>query len=317
MPYHDPIMEDARREARELRRQRSKYHRARVRSFLFTVGPKALTSGRITRKHIGQPTVVNEIDVRTPGWPAELDGLRIVHASDFHLGELLPLEQALDVVSLIAEQQPDLVAVTGDLVDLHHTEAPPLLRAFADVGAPLGTVMVPGNHDELHSVDTLCEMAEDAGVIMMRNESILLRHNGRELNISGIDWARTVELNSTFVEHACDDRTDLLLAHNPKAFPKAAEMGVPITLAGHTHGGQLAMRRNRRANLAFTHKHSAGLFTEGRCRLYVTSGVGAWFPLRVNVPPEIALITMRHAEVERDEPKRKRPGTQRREKRAQ
>jgi len=299
MPRHDDL-------STEQRQQRRKYQRARVRSFLFTVGPKALTSGKIVSKHIGQPIVVNTFDVHTPRWPAELDGLRIVHASDFHLGELLPLDAALDVVSLIAHQQPDLVAITGDLVDLHHTDAPPLLRALAEIEAPLGTVMVPGNHDELHSIDTLIEMAHDAGVIMLRNESLLIRHNGRELNISGIDWARTLELNSKFVAQVCDDRTDLLLAHNPRAFPRAAEMGVPLTLAGHTHGGQLAMRRNKRANLAITQKHSAGLFTQGESRLYVTSGVGAWFPLRVNVPPEIAVITMRHGEIEHAEPKRTR-----------
>jgi predicted MPP superfamily phosphohydrolase len=300
------MMDDAQRESQEIRKQRNRYRRARVRSFLFTVGPKALTSGRIVRRHLGQPTIVNAFEVRTPKWPRELDGLRIVHASDFHLGELLPLEQALDVVALMAEQEPDLVAITGDLVDLHHTDAPPLLCALAAIDAPLGTIMVPGNHDELHSIDTLMEMAADAGVTALRNESILVRHNGRELNVSGIDWARTHELNSKFVSHACDDRTDLLLAHNPRAFPRAAELGVPLTLAGHTHGGQLAMRKNKRANLAITQKHSAGLFTQQESRLYVTSGVGAWFPLRVNVPPEIAVITMRHADIEPEEPKRSR-----------
>jgi predicted MPP superfamily phosphohydrolase len=290
----------------EERRHRRKYQRARVRNFLFTVGPKAITSGRIVRKHVGTPIVVNAFEVRSPRWPSELDGLRIVHASDFHLGELLPLEQAIEVVERIAEQSPDLVAITGDLVDLHHTDAPPLLRALADVGAPLGTIMVAGNHDELHSVETLCEMASDAGVIALRNESLLLRHNGREFNIAGIGWAKTVQLNAKYVSHTCDDRTDLLLAHNPRAFPRAAEMGIPLTLAGHTHGGQLAMRNRPRANLAITQRHSAGLFAHGASRLYVTSGVGAWFPLRLNVPAEVAVITMRHAEVEPEEPKRRR-----------
>lgn len=302
-------MADHRELSPEERLQRRRYRRARVRSFFFTVGPKAITGGRIVRKHIGQPTVVKNVDVRTPKWPAELDGLRIVHASDFHLGELLPLEHALAVVDLMAAQQPDLVVITGDLVDLHHTEAPPLLHALAHVNAPLGTIMVPGNHDELHSVETLMEMARDAGVIALRNESILVRSNGKELNISGIDWARTNQLNATYVSHTCDDRTDLLLAHNPRAFPRAAEMGVPLTLAGHTHGGQLALRKNPRTNLAITQRHSAGLYTQGECRLYVTSGVGAWFPLRVNCPPEIAVLTVRHGDIETPEarkPSRKR-----------
>lgn len=299
-------MADREKLSPEEKRQRRKYHRARVRNILFTVGPKSITGGRIVRKHINTPTVVNAFEVHSPRWPHELDGLRIVHASDFHLGELLPLPQALDVVSLIAEQEPDLVALTGDLVDLHHTEAPPLLEALGKVGAPLGTVMVAGNHDELHSVDTLMEMASDAGVIALRNESILVRSNGRELNVTGINWAKTEPLNAKFVASCCDDRTDLLLAHNPRAFPKAAEMGVPLTLAGHTHGGQLALRKNPRRNLAFTQRHSAGLFSQGESRLYVTSGVGAWFPLRLNCPPEIAVITMRNGAIPEEAPKPKR-----------
>jgi hypothetical protein len=299
-------MNDSKQPTHEERLRQRRYRRARVRSILFTVGPKTLTGGRIVRKHVNQPIRINEFEVMTPRWPREFDGLRIVHASDFHLGELLPLNQALDVADLIADQRPDLVAITGDLVDLHHTEAPPLLKALAAVGAPLGTIMVPGNHDELHSVDTLCEMACDAGVTILRNESILQRHNGRELNIAGIDWAKTADVNAKFVSHSCDDRTDLLLAHNPRAFPRAAEMGVPLTLAGHTHGGQLAMRKNPRRNLAITQRHSAGLFAVGQSRLYVTSGVGAWFPLRVNVPAEIAVITVRHGEIEPPEQRKPR-----------
>lgn len=299
-------MTDSPDQAREARKQRSKYQRARVRHFLFTVGPKAISNGSLVRKHLGTPIVVNQLDVRTPCWPAELDGMRIVHASDFHLGELLPLEHALDVVRQIAAQQPDLIAVTGDLVDLHNTDAPPLLKALADVAAPLGTIMVPGNHDELHSVDTLCEMAQDAGVTALRNETLCLKHNGREIVIGGIEWAKSAELNAKYVAHTCDDRTNLLLAHNPRAFPKAAEMGIPLTLAGHTHGGQLAMRNRPRVNLSITHRHSAGLFAEGPSRLYVTTGVGAWFPLRLNVPAEIAVLTMRHADVEPKEPKPRR-----------
>jgi len=291
-------MADDRKPTSEQRQQQNRYHRARVRNFLFTLGPKAITGGRLVRRHVDQPVCVNTLEVRSPRWPAELDGLRIAHASDFHLGELLPLEQALRVVELIGQQQPDMIAITGDLVDLHHTDAPPLLKAVADLAAPLGAVMVPGNHDELHSIDTLWEMARDAGVITLRNESLLMRHNGRELNIAGIDWAKSADLNARYVSHACDERTDLLLAHNPRAFARAAELGVPLTLAGHTHGGQLALRNRPRANLAFTQRHSAGLFTQGVSRLYVTSGVGAWFPLRVNCPAEVAIITMRHGELE-------------------
>jgi predicted MPP superfamily phosphohydrolase len=88
-------------------------------------------------------------------------------------------------------------------------------------------------------------------------------------------------------------RADLLLAHNPKAFVGAVDREIPLTLSGHTHGGQLARRANRRHNLVFTARLNAGHYQKGESHLYVTNGVGAWFPLRVNCPPEVAVIEMR------------------------
>ena len=92
---------------------------------------------------------------------------------------------------------------------------------------------------------------------------------------------------------ACGDFAHLLLAHNPRAFVRAAEIGVPLTLAGHTHGGQVAIKNRPGLNLAVTQRFSAGLFECGGSHLYVTAGVGAWFPLRMNCPAEIVMITMR------------------------
>ena len=74
----------------------------------------------------------------------------------------------------------------------------------------------------------------------------------------------------------------------------AAGLGVPLTLAGHTHGGHIAMKGRPNANLALTHRYRSGLYTDGPSRLYVTTGVGDWFPVRVNCPAEIAIITMRY-----------------------
>ena len=84
----------------------------------------------------------------------------------------------------------------------------------------------------------------------------------------------------------------VLLCHNPKGFDHAAEIGIPLTLSGHTHGGQIARRNKPDANMAFAHKRSAGLYETGDCRLFVTVGIGAWFPLRMNCPAEVVVITM-------------------------
>ncbi len=276
-------------------RNEPKYRRARIRHFLFTVGPNRVSGGRITRRHLAQEVVVRETSMATPLWPAEFDGLRIGHVSDFHLGDLLPVPKAIEVVRRLAEQQPDLVACTGDVVDLENVEARPLLKALGELRPPLGTFLVLGNHDELHDVEALVAMAIEAGVTVLRNEAVRINRHGRTLVVAGIEWARSAVRCARLVDAAGAGSADLLLSHNPKAFLRAADLGVPITLAGHTHGGQIALRNRPNANLALLHRRSAGLFNTNGSLLYVTSGIGAWFPLRVNCPPEIAMLTVHRA----------------------
>lgn len=284
------------------RKRRSKYRRARVRNFLFTVGPNKLSGGRVGRRHLAGEVELRELDVFSPLWPESLDGLRIAHVSDFHLGELLRLDDALQVVELIRAQQPDFVACTGDVVDLHLTdETGVLLQEMAGIGAPLGTALVLGNHDELHCGETLAGMAIEVGLLVLRNEAAKIMWNGFPLIVAGTRWAKSAQACSRTVNATCGEQTHLLLSHNPKSFPQAARLHVPLTLSGHTHGGQIAMKNRPGANLAMTHRYSAGLFRQGPSRLYVTSGVGAWFPLRVNCPAEVAMITMRREAVDAGE----------------
>jgi predicted MPP superfamily phosphohydrolase len=279
---------------RQQRKKAAKFRRARIRHFIFTSGPNRLSGGRISRRHLSQDVIVREIEIASPLWPSEFDGMRIGHVSDFHLGELLPLTRALQVVDQLAAQEPDLVACTGDVVDLHHHDAAPLLKAMADIGAPLGSALVLGNHDELHCADTVSRLAVESGMTLLRNDVAQIQRNGRSLTIAGIDWAPSASACAQLIDRTCSDTVNLLLAHNPRAFPRAAERDIALTLSGHTHGGQIAMKNRRNANLALGHRHRAGLFEDGPSRLYVTSGVGAWFPLRVNCPAEIAMITMKH-----------------------
>jgi len=197
------------------------------------------------------------------------------------------------VVELLADQQPDVIACTGDVIDLHHGDEDQLFRAMRDIQPPLGCYLVLGNHDELHCPVTLTRTAENNGIYVLENESVRCVHNGARLNIAGIGWANKPAGFRRAVDTACDESTHVLLSHNPKAFAVAADMGVPLTLSGHTHGGQVAMKSRPGVNLSLSHRMSAGVYEQGESRLFVTTGVGAWFPLRVNCPPEIAMITMR------------------------
>jgi predicted MPP superfamily phosphohydrolase len=277
-------------------RRLPKYRRARIRHFLFTVGPNRVSGGRITRRHLAQSIIVRDAELGSPRWPADFDGVRIGHVSDFHLGELLPVDKALEVVECLREQEPDLIACTGDLVDLDHAGVDRLLAALGSIEPPLGNFLVLGNHDELHDPTGLTRAAGEAGLTVLRNEAVQVNCNGNALVVAGIDWARSAVACARQIDRACGNgqAAHLLLAHNPKAFLRAADLGIPLTLSGHTHGGQIAMKKRPNANLALAHRRSAGTFQSNGSMLYVTSGIGAWFPLRVNCPAEIAMLRIRH-----------------------
>jgi hypothetical protein len=274
----------------------NKYRRARFRNALFTVAPDRLTRGRITQRHLEKDIVLRQIEIYCSLWPAHLDGLRIGHVSDFHLGKLLPLERAIDVVNRLGAQTPDLIACTGDVVDLHHTRVRRLFEAMSALAVPCGSMLVLGNHDELHDPEKLMQLAIDAGITVLQDQTVEVPHGDGILRVAGIGWAKSAIACARAVDRTYDKETHLLLSHNPKAFLRASSLAIPLTLSGHTHGGQVAMKKRPNTNLALAHRHSAGLFKRGASRLYVTPGVGAWFPLRINCPAEIALITMRHGE---------------------
>ena len=275
------------------KRPSGKFLRAKARHLLFTTGPNRLSKGRLYKKHFDQSTALNTVDICSPRWPKAFDGLRIGHVSDFHLGDLMPLERAKHAIQLLADQEPDLVVCTGDVVDLHVDGALPLLEALAEIDAPFGAMLVLGNHDELDCVTTLSSMAIDAGVTLLRDASCRVQSGGDILNIAGIDWAKSSNQCKKKVKQVCSNETHLLLSHNPKAFKPASSMDIPLTLSGHTHGGQMALPNKKNTNLAVAHRYSAGGYELGDSRLFVTVGVGAWFPLRVNCPAEVAVLTVR------------------------
>ena len=277
------------------RKRSNKYHRAKMRQMVFTSGPNTLSRGRLFRKHFDQRIVVKHVAIHTPLWPKEFDGLRIGHISDFHLGDLMPMERALGAVQMLRCEAPDIVVCTGDVVDLGARGAEPLFEALANSSAPLGTMFVLGNHDAIDCAQTISNMAIGAGVTLLRDARCSIARNGVTLHVAGIDWAKGMRRCSDKARRVCREETHLLLSHNPKVFRAAAEQRVPLTLSGHTHGGQLAFRDKPGANLAVAHKHSRGLYEIGESRLFVTVGVGAWFPLRINCPAEVALLTVRSA----------------------
>ena len=268
------------------------YHTATVRNMLLTKLPDSLVGGRLKSRHVAQAIRIEELTLESAVWPREFDGLRIAHLSDIHFGHLLGEVRLMQAIDAVRAVRADLIAITGDLIDLSAHESPLLFERLALLQARLGVFVVLGNHDHLDHPRSIVRGARDAGLIPLMDESV--RAGGRDgLLVAGIDWSKSIPGCGERLRRCGVARADLLLAHNPKAFVAAEERGIPLTLSGHTHGGQVARRGNRRHNLVFTQRLSAGLYRRGESNLYVTNGVGAWFPLRLNCPAEIAVIEMR------------------------
>ncbi|MBX3355712.1 MAG: metallophosphoesterase [Phycisphaeraceae bacterium] len=301
----------------------AKLARAKLRHFFFTVAPDRLLGGALKRRHLLRPIELREITLHVPSWPERFEGLRIAHVSDFHLGELMPMPKALEIIERVDRAKPDLLACTGDVVDLEWRGAEPLLKAMGELRAPMGRYLVLGNHDHLDDPDALVRAARKRGLRVLQDEVDEARETKARsdaLRVGGIDWGRTKrELKERVA--SLRERPDLLLAHNPKAFPAAVRLGIPLTLAGHTHGGQVglpdrAVRAPRprdesargtpevvlpepagahrsvpaRERLRSLRK---GLYAQGDSRLFVNVGAGSWFPARVNCPAEILLLTVK------------------------
>ncbi len=162
-----------------------------------------------------------------------------------------------------------------------------------------------GNHDHLDDSPELVKRFRAAGLGLLLNESIEVPYLGCRILIAGIDFEHKPSRLASLVDRTLSQgrrrrRHDLtlLLAHHPDAFDAACRQGVDLTLSGHTHGGQVVFSNARGikgsiglGSLAF--QYPRGLYRHGNCYLYVSSGVGSWFPLRVNCPAEIALLTLR------------------------
>jgi predicted MPP superfamily phosphohydrolase len=264
-----------------------------------------LTRGRLSRLRSLRRLHLVEREIALPDLPPALDGLRITHLSDLHVGDLIRPEKLAAVVDAANGMRGDLVAVTGDLVDFKLDVLDEVVGALGRLHAPLGVFLVPGNHDYLEDGPELLRRLRQAGLRVLVNETVDLQHHGAKVRVAGIDYAPHRRQLALLVRR--DVRTAgpwrgpglrLLLSHHPDAFDAACRHGIDLTLSGHTHGGQLLLsnRRGHKGSIglgSLAFQYPRGLYRRGGHHLYVSSGVGSWFPWRVRCPAEIACLVLR------------------------
>ena len=241
------------------------------------------------------------LDVPVSGLPAELDGLRIAHLSDFHLGVESPGVGAVAKACLwVRERQPDLVAITGDL--LTHPRGEPLLRKLVKL-LPQPTVAVLGNHDLAISRDPQAkrsDLQELEPATLLRDEGISLELRGKTVWIAGSD-ARLIVRNRLRVDPnslARDADLRLLLCHYPRVVDELQPGLFDLVLSGHMHDGQIALPypggKVRFAHL--TAEYAKGLYRRPGGLMHVSPGLGTTFvPFRFAARPEATELVLRSA----------------------
>jgi hypothetical protein len=243
---------------------------------------------------------LSEREAPVRGLPAELDGLRILHLSDFHLGTVSLNGRTLrKAVDWATARDLDLVAVTGDLVS-RRRGARTLERELARLRPRHGTYAVLGNHDVASTRDPFSRSADLSGVeaaLLLEHESVVHDVRGRKVQVAGGDPRRHRELHGPLADHDADLR--ILLVHFPDPVQTLRPGEFDVVLAGHLHGGQICIPTPR-GKLRLEHlraRYWEGLFELPQGTLHVSRGLGTSFvPFRFLARPEATLLVLRTRE---------------------
>jgi hypothetical protein len=247
------------------------------------------------------PAEVTEVPVRLERLPPALSGLTIVQITDLHVGPTIREREVRRVVDQVNALRPDVVAVTGDLVDGSVRDLGHAVAHLGRLQARHGVYFVTGNHEYYSGVDDWTEELRRLGLRVLRNERVAIGGAGASIDLAGVDdWsaARLGRGEGPDLERALagrdPERSLVLLAHQPRGVGQAVRAGVELQISGHTHGGQIAPFS---LLVGAVYPYVKGLYRhEERERsgsIFVSRGTGYWGPpLRLGSPPEIARIVL-------------------------
>jgi hypothetical protein len=279
---------------------------------------------------------VRRVEIPIPNLPDGLNGMKIAQLSDIHLSGYMPRSQVRRAVDMANDLGADLSVVTGDFITGAGDPLGDCIDEVRRLYAPLGVFGCNGNHEiYARAEDTAEILFEQAGMKLLRRENAQIAFRGAHFNLIGVDYQRerTPSGRRTQMLTGIDslvrrDMPNILLSHNPNSFNRAAELGIELSLAGHTHGGQIQVEilDHRLSPARFITDYIAGEYqrpllahavsdrawqgspkrvdlqlanfdaTRAHAVLYVNRGLGTvGAPVRLGVPPEITLLTLRRA----------------------
>lgn len=240
---------------------------------------------------------IKEVELPVAGLAKDLHGLRMVQLSDIHMSPFLTAPELRRVVDMANETKAHLALVTGDLVTGPHDPLEACLHELKRLRADAGVFGCLGNHEIFAGCEDRAELlAAELGMKFLRQGAQQLRFGQANLNLAGVDYQPFRKPYLIGAESLVQPgMTNILLSHNPDVFPVAAEKGFNLTIAGHTHGGQVTVEYlHQYVNVArFFTPYVYGRYEKGSSSLYVTRGIGTvGIPARIGAPPEIALIRL-------------------------
>jgi hypothetical protein len=237
------------------------------------------------------------VDLSIIGLPPALQGLRLVQLSDIHLGPFLREKELVRAVGMANEFRAHIALVTGDLITDRADPLDACLRQLSLLKSSDGIFACMGNHESyIKAENYTAQQGRRLGIEFLRGASHLFRFGDASLNLAGVDHQK---MGGPYL---VDDgrlvragSLNVLLSHNPDVFPAAAAQGYDLTMAGHTHGGQLAFELfGLSLNLSeFFTPYVHGLYRRGRSAVYVSRGIGTvGIPVRIGAPPEVNLVRL-------------------------
>lgn len=251
---------------------------------------------------------ITEYEICSSGIPEVFDGFRLTQVSDLHNTEFG--EENSKLLQLLSQTDPDVILLTGDLIDSRHTDID-IVLTFVGKAVDIAPVnYVSGNHEaRVPEYEDLKVRMEEAGVIILENQKVQIEREGEYITLMGIDDpsfrsdylfgdAETVAKQAiTSLQNESDGYT-ILLSHRPELFNLYVDLGVDLVFSGHAHGGQFRLPFIGglvAPNQGFFPEYDAGVFSDGSTTMIVSRGVGnSLIPIRFNNHPEIVVCELMH-----------------------
>ena len=233
------------------------------------------------------------------GLPSDLHGLTLAQVSDMHVGRFTSGRVLREMVRVVNEFRADLILLTGDLINDALADLDHGLELVKSMEGRSGIYLIEGNHDLIENGSEFERRVKQSGVPFLLDQSAIVTIRGAPVQLLGLSWTRAREKRDAAIAASVrrlmsqrePETFPILLAHHPHAFDAAAEASLPLTLSGHTHGGQLMLNEQCGFGPAMF-RYWSGLYSRGASRLIVSNGVGNWFPLRVRAPAELVHLTL-------------------------